>query len=409
MAAMCSFRTLLLSCAICIFLLGIIHFEYSFDYRYMGRLSKLKLSNVFSPILQVNDSEERSQNESDRDDGVCEMCTSSQQLNFWSAQEWNSTDCEKIYKWIATSPIQWQTEDDIIKMTSQIQHCPWHHQGAVATEFRLELKRCCHAAYNCLVTQKNTPVGTELTYEAEPKKKIKIHHQIFAIFPKDSSLRSQQYKRCAVVGNSGILTNSSCGAEINKADFVFRCNLPPMAGVFAQDIGTKTNLVTANPSIITERYGELQDRRRPFFTNLTIYNDALLLLPAFSYTKNTILSFRALYTLQDFQAKQEVVFFNPVYLKHLSEFWRSKGVRANRLSTGIMVTSMALELCEQVLIYGFWPFKENVDGQAVSHHYFDNQLPKPDIHSMPLEYQQLLQMHSKGIVKLQMAPCQIDP
>ncbi|XP_072105087.1 alpha-2,8-sialyltransferase 8F isoform X2 [Mobula birostris] len=378
MAAMCSFRTLLLSCAICIFLLGIIHFEYSFDYRYMGRLSKLKFSNVFSPILQVNDSEEKSQNESDRDDGECEMCTSSQQLNFWSAEEWNSTDCEKTYKWIATSPIQWQTEDDIIKMASQIQHCPWHHQGAEATEFRLELKRCCHAAYNCLVTQRNTPVGTELTYEAEPKKKIKIHHQIFAIFPKDSSLRSQQYKRCAVVGNSGILTNSSCGAEINKADFVFR-------------------------------YGELQDRRRPFFTNLTIYNDALLLLPAFSYTKNTILSFRALYTLQDFQAKQKVVFFNPVYLKHLSEFWRSKGVRANRLSTGIMVTSMALELCKQVLIYGFWPFKENVDGQAVSHHYFDNQLPKPDIHSMPLEYQQLLQMHSKGIVKLQMAPCQIDP
>ncbi|XP_051894842.1 alpha-2,8-sialyltransferase 8F-like [Pristis pectinata] len=409
MAAMCSFRMLLLSCMVCIFLLGIIHLEYSFDYRYMGQLSKLKLNNMLGPTLQVNDSEEERQNDSDRGDRGCGTCISSQQLNIWSPLEWNSTDCEKIYKWMASSPIQRQMESDIMKRAAQLQHCPWQQQGAAAKEFRRELKRCCHAAYNCLVTQKNTPVGTELTYEAEPKKKIKIHHQIFAIFPKDSSLRSRQYKRCAVIGNSGILTNSSCGAEIDMAEFVFRCNLPPMGGAFAQDIGTKTNLVTANPSIIAERYGELQDRRKPFFTNLTIYNDALLLLPAFSYTKNTILSFRALYTLQDFQAKQEVVFFNPVYLKHLSEFWHSKGIRANRLSTGIMVASVAIELCEEVWIYGFWPFKENVDGQPISHHYFDNQLPKPDIHAMPLEYQQLLQMHSKGIIKLQIGECQVDP
>ncbi|XP_069763048.1 alpha-2,8-sialyltransferase 8F-like [Narcine bancroftii] len=409
MAPVCSSKTVLFSCAICIFLLAIIHFEASFDDRYMDQLTKLKLNQVFSLTSQANNSERKQLNDSERGKRECERCTSSQQLKPWSTWEWNSTYCEKIYKWIASPPSQRHTEGDLIRKGAQIQRCLWHQQEVAADKFRQELKRCCHAASNCLVTQKNTPVGTELMYEAEPKKKIKITHQIFALLPKDSSLKSQQYKRCAVIGNSGILTNSSCGAEIDEADFVFRCNLPPLGRTYAQDVGTKTNLVTANPSIIAERYGELQDRRKPFFTNLTIYNEALLLLPAFSYLKNTILSFRALYTLQDFQAKQEVVFFNPVYLKRLSEFWHSKGIQVKRLSTGIMVMSIAIELCEEVWIYGFWPFGKSVDGQVLSHHYFDNQLPKPNIHSMPSEYEYILQMHSKGIVKLQMAQCQTDP
>ncbi|XP_055512770.1 alpha-2,8-sialyltransferase 8F-like isoform X1 [Leucoraja erinacea] len=407
MAPMCSFRKVLVISTVFVFLLGIMHFD-SLDYRYVTQLSKLKLQNVFSSTLQGNESERKRQNESERGDRECETCTSSQLLNLFP-QEWNASDCESIYKWITSSRIQRQTEGDVIKKVTHVMNCPWQQHKAAAKAFRWELRRCCDAAHNCLVTQSNIPAGTEVTYEGEPKRKIRITHQISALFPKETPLRRQKYKQCAVIGNSAILTNSSCGSNIDSAEYVFRCNLPPMGEAYAQDIGTKTNLVTANPSIITERYGNLQDRRRPFYTNLSVYNEALLLLPAFSYTKNTVLSFRALYTLQDFQAKQEVVFFNPSYLKHLSDFWNGKGVQANRLSTGLMVTSIAIELCEEVRAYGFWPFGVNVHGQVISHHYFDNQQPKPDIHSMPLEYQHLLQMHSKGIIKLQMAQCQTDP
>ncbi|XP_048470377.1 alpha-2,8-sialyltransferase 8F-like [Rhincodon typus] len=400
-------------------------------------LTLSKFSGTPEFLDKVSDTAERRINDSEKNvgDTGCDKCSYSQVTNFWDE---NATDCARIYKEIASSPFERQTEEDVINNITKLRHCQWHKQELAAEEFRCvqtvlktaiyiqacagygigntalvdhcppfrsELKQCCNSADNFVVTQKNTPVGTELTYEGEPKRKIKITEQIFRLFPKNMSFRSLQYKQCAVVGNGGNLVNSSCGAEIDRVDFVFRCNLPPVGGKFTQDVGLKTNLVTANPSIIAKSYAELHNRRKPFYTDTIVYNKALLLLPAFSYPPNTALSFRALYTLEDFQAKQKVVFFNPIYIQHLTKFWLSKGIQVKRLSTGLMIVSLALELCEEVCVYGFWPFAKSIEGKVMLHHYYDNQLPKPNVHSMPTEFQHLLQMHSKGIIKLQLAQC----
>ncbi|XP_059494657.1 uncharacterized protein LOC125466311 isoform X3 [Stegostoma tigrinum] len=221
-------------CVLCLFLYGIlVNFIQLFDYR-----------------LQVRNTAERRINDSENvDDTGCDKCSHSQVTNFW---EKNATDCAKIYKEIALSLFQRQTEEDVTNNITKLRHCQWHKQELAAEEFRSELKQCCNSADNFIVTQKNTPVGTELTYEGEPKRKIKITEQIFRLFPKNMSFSSVQYKQCAVVGNGGNLVNSSCGTEIDRADFVFRCNLPPVGGRFTQDVGLKTDLVTANPSIIAK-------------------------------------------------------------------------------------------------------------------------------------------------------------
>ncbi|XP_039334788.1 alpha-2,8-sialyltransferase 8F isoform X1 [Saimiri boliviensis] len=299
------------------------------------------------------------------------------------------------------------SENDYLQIITDIQSCPWKPQAEEYANFRAKLASCCDAVQNFVVSQNNTPVGTNMSYEVESKKEIPIKENIFHMFPVSQPFVDYPYNQCAVVGNGGILNKSLCGAEIDKSDFVFRCNLPPITGDVSKDVGSKTNLVTINPSIITLKYGNLKEKKALFLEDIATYGDAFLLLPAFSFRANTGTSFKVYHTLEESKARQKVLFFHPKYLKHLALFWRTKGVTAYRLSTGLMITSVAVELCENVKLYGFWPFSKTVEDTPVSHHYYDNMPPKRGFHQMPKEYSQILQLHVKGILKLQFSKCEV--
>ncbi|KAA0706470.1 Alpha-2,8-sialyltransferase 8E [Triplophysa tibetana] len=78
----------------------------------------------------------------------------------------------------------------------------------------------------------------------------KIDEKLHNMFPEDLPWTSGSLGHCAVVGSGGILQNSSCGPEIDSADFVIRFNLAP---INESDVGVKTNLVTINPSQIEKK------------------------------------------------------------------------------------------------------------------------------------------------------------
>ncbi|XP_055003024.1 alpha-2,8-sialyltransferase 8F isoform X1 [Sorex araneus] len=299
------------------------------------------------------------------------------------------------------------SENDYLQIITNIQSCPWARRAEEHENFRAKLASCCDAVQNFIVSQSNTPVGTNMSFEVESKFQFLIKQSIFDMFPKSQPIIGYPYNQCAVVGNAGILNQSLCGAEIDKSDFVFRCNLPPITGSVSKDVGSKTNLVTINPSIIKLKYGNLKEKRELFLQDIASYGDAFLLLPAFSFRANTGSSFRVYETVKLFKARPKVVFFHPKYLKNLALFWRTKGVMEYRLSSGLMITSVAIELCENVKLYGFWPFSKTVDDIPVSHHYYDNNLPKRGFHEMPREYSHILQLHLKGILKLQFSKCEI--
>nr|DBA29712.1 TPA: hypothetical protein GDO54_005774 [Pyxicephalus adspersus] len=254
-----------------------------------------------------------------------------------------------------------------------------------------------------LVTQDNAPLGYKLKYETNPSKIITMTKKIHHMLPKISPFLRKPFKTCAVVGNGGILQNSFCGKEIDSMDFVFSLNLPPLN--LAEDIGTKSHFVSANPSILIKKFGRLLERRKPFIDNIKLYDSAMIVLPAFSYVHNTDVSFRALYSVEDFSLENKVAFFHPEYLRNLSSHWKEMGIKANRLSSGLMLVSSALELCNKIQLYGFWPFPTDPDGNNIPHHYYDNIYPKPGFHSMPDEFYLYLKMHSKGALFLQTGKC----
>ncbi|XP_060748654.1 alpha-2,8-sialyltransferase 8F-like isoform X3 [Tachysurus vachellii] len=312
-----------------------------------------------------------------------------------------SNDPDKVKQNPATSKEIATIEKLISKYTYK-----WTKQEENFKSFRSLLSSSCNAISNAVVTQENSPLGSNISFDAD-KKIMKVNPDLYRVFPKESPFKKAPWDSCAVVGNGGILAKSSCGTQIDSSSYVIRCNLPPLSNGHEKDTGNKTSLVTANPSIFMQRYQSLSERRRPFVEDMKLYGDALVFVPAFSFRQSTAVSLRAVYSLEEINISAlQTIFFNPIYLKTLKGFWHKHGIREARLSTGIMMVSLALELCNQVHLYGFWPFGIHpYTHQQLSNHYYDDKPANKKMHSMLAELEALIGLHNQGVVRLHLGEC----
>ncbi|KAB1256368.1 Alpha-2; 8-sialyltransferase 8E [Camelus dromedarius] len=327
--------------------------------------------------------------------------SSSRYFEFYEGPfEYNSTRCLELrHEILEVKVLSMVKQSELFDRWRSLQMCKWAMNISEANQFKSTLSRCCNAPSFLFTTQKNTPLGTKLKYEVDTSGIYHINQEIFRMFPKrtkhfsllrgclveprgvemdvdteDMPYYRSQFKKCAVVGNGGILKNSRCGREINSADFVFR-------------------------------FHKLEKWRRPFYRVLQVYENASVLLPAFYNTRNTDVSIRVKYVLDDFESPQAVYYFHPQYLVNVSRYWLSLGVRAKRISTGLILATAALELCEEVHLFGFWAFPMNPSGLYITHHYYDNVKPRPGFHAMPSEIFNFLHLHSRGILRVHTGTC----
>eukprot|EP00062_Callorhinchus_milii_P026551 gi/632988795/ref/XP_007883303.1/ PREDICTED: alpha-2,8-sialyltransferase 8E [Callorhinchus milii] len=320
--------------------------------------------------------------------------------------DYNSSTCRELRNDITeVKVLSMVKQSELFERWRTLQLCKWELNKTEANTFRSLLTRCCNAPAFLFTTQKNTPQGMKLKYEVDSSGFLPIDTEIFKLFPKEMPYSRSQFKKCAVVGNGGILKKSECGKEINSADFVFRCNLPPISTKYTDDVGVKTDIVTINPSIISERFQKLDKWRRPFVELLQVYENTSVVMPAFYNTRNTDVSLRVRYALDDFSAPQDLFYFHPRYLENVARFWGRQGVRAKRPSSGLMLVTAAMELCQEVHLYGFWGFPMDPSGIHITHHYYDNVKPRPGFHSMPNEIFTFLHMHSRGVLQVHTTPC----
>ncbi|KAL2309722.1 hypothetical protein Nmel_005942 [Mimus melanotis] len=196
------------------------------------------------------------------------------------------------------------------------------------------------------------------------------------------------------IANSPVLVESPGAAQ----------GLEDSSSSFIQMLATHHSL----RELDCRRFQNLLWSRKAFVDSVKVYNHSYIYMPAFSMKTGTGPSLRVYYTLEDFGAKQAVLFANPNFLRDIGKFWKSKGIHAKRLSTGLFLVSAALGLCEEVTIYGFWPFSVDLHGKFISHHYYDNVLPDSGFHAMPEEFLQLWFLHKSGVLRMQLEPCE-DP
>ncbi|XP_036004732.1 alpha-N-acetylneuraminide alpha-2,8-sialyltransferase [Fundulus heteroclitus] len=270
--------------------------------------------------------------------------------------------------------------------------------------YRNLLTECCNPRWMFAVTKENSPIGKVLWYDGELYHSHVVNNETYPLFVQSSPLKLP-LKKCAVVGNGGILRHSKCGREIDQSDFIMRCNLPPLTKEFVEDVGTRTHLVTANPSIIEKRFQSLLWSRKAFVDNMKVYGSSFIYMPAFSMKPGTDPSLRVYHALADSSSNLTMLFANPDFLRSVGKFWKSHGVHAKRLSTGLFQVSLALGLCDEVTTYGFWPFSVGLDEQPISHHYYDNILPDKWFHAMPEEFVQLWHLHKSGTIRVRVGRC----
>jgi len=198
-------------------------------------------------------------------------------------------------------------------------------------------------------------------------------------------------RRCAVVGPSGILRGSRCGRRIDSTPGpVFRTfdEKLSIGGALSGDVGRRVDLVLKNGKPKWQR--RVDNRAEKIITVGTLIAEWARKQQVTSNVTALLLDGCGERVGEEWRSiardvRREGLLSHAIRLVPLRSsyancvdlFWRKK-IRHNspkrsrtspvRFSSGLMLVSLALDLCDKVDVYGFWPF-ESKNGSRVPYHY----------------------------------------
>ncbi|XP_077981883.1 CMP-N-acetylneuraminate-poly-alpha-2,8-sialyltransferase-like [Glandiceps talaboti] len=236
--------------------------------------------------------------------------------------------------------------------------------------------------------------------------------------------RSETYslplqKSCAVVGNGGILRNSKCGEHINNHDFVFRFNVADIES-HIRDVGLRTNITVINKLICVRMYDSMTKGNKNFFPGEVTKKDALHRMRHLNDTivwypesMSDVRCTRPMlqYVVHNLQTKFRLPFrMGYTGYGNLSNLTK-RFLKLEGLPTvGIRTVLTALLLCDDVTVYGFYPFPTDSRGKMVPHHYYGawshkvNKYEK-SVHGWDEEFASLQSLHKMGVIRLVTSKC----
>ncbi|XP_078606502.1 CMP-N-acetylneuraminate-poly-alpha-2,8-sialyltransferase-like isoform X2 [Branchiostoma floridae x Branchiostoma japonicum] len=253
--------------------------------------------------------------------------------------------------------------------------------------------------------------------------RVNIPPAIYNSLPLDIFEHKAQFPSCSVVGNAGSLIDSRCGRQIDSSDYVIRCNLPPVGGEYAMDVGKKTDFLSVNPSLFQTVYKKFKNGtyEEKFIRDVKEYGLSVLYTHPFRLSKQVKTCFRAHEVLMNAGMADLTRFSHPKFLDGVTAFWKGLELKEARPSTGLLLTAIAITKCKEVTLYGFWPFP-TYNGQERDYHYFDRPVIRNlqfddkslefdlltqmnPFHNLTEEFVLLNILHEKGVLKLQIGTC----
>ncbi|XP_051896223.1 alpha-2,8-sialyltransferase 8B [Pristis pectinata] len=321
---------------------------------------------------------------------------------------------EEVIRDISSSTPQQKAENkEIIEPQARHPEVPeWKLNATLTARIRKDILRFLDAEKDISVLKGKLKPGDIIHYILDRDRTLNISYSLYELLPRTSPMKNKHFKQCAIVGNSGILLNSGCGQEIDAHEFVIRCNLAPVEE-YAQDVGLKTDLVTMNPSVVQRAFEDLKNKtwKEKLLHRLKMLNGAILWIPAFmakggeervEWVNNLII---------EHKIHVQTAYPSLRLLHAVRGYWLTNRVLIKRPTTGLLMYTLATRFCDEIHLYGFWPFFKDQKGNAVKYHYYDsltyeyNSRATP--HTMPLEFKTLKNMHLKGALKLNVGECKL--
>ncbi|XP_033110781.1 alpha-N-acetylneuraminide alpha-2,8-sialyltransferase-like isoform X2 [Anneissia japonica] len=268
-------------------------------------------------------------------------------------------------------------EEQNIKDIADTLQIPWKLNISNVYKLRNEIAKSVHT--EMILNQNDVKLSENIRYMNQ-NKTVTISKKFYNMLPKISPIKGNN-KRCAIVGNGGILSGSKCGNEIDMADFVIR-------------------------------FGGLrkQMHHSSFIKSIRQYNNyiwfpSLSTATAFSYC----LKANDIVNRQSPKNRNNITVLNgnPNHFREISRYWKNNYNISKTISTGFYITTSALLYCEEIHLYGFWPFYTDLNNRPVAYHYYENVKLNRYVHSFGKEFKELLRLHTDGVLKLHVDKCSL--
>ncbi|CAK6951083.1 alpha-2%2C8-sialyltransferase 8B [Scomber scombrus] len=297
--------------------------------------------------------------------------------------------------------------------TAKLTSNSWTFNKTLSNLIRKNILRFLDPERDISILKGTLKQGDIIHYVFDRHSTTNISENLYRLLPSVSPMKNQHHRRCAIVGNSGILLNSSCGAEIDSHDFVIRCNLAPVEE-YSRDVGWRTNLVTMNPSVVQRAFQDLvsEEWKERFLQRLQSLSGSVLWIPAFMAKGGEERVEWALRLILLHTVDVRTAFPSLRLLHAVRGYWLTNNVHIKRPTTGLLMYTMATRFCEEIHLYGFWPFPLGPQGKPVKYHYYDTlkyeYTSSSSPHTMPLEFRTLSTLHRQGALRLHTGTCDVE-
>lgn len=125
--------------------------------------------------------------------------------------------------------------------------------------------------------------------------------------------------------------------------------------------------------------------------------------PAIGFRENILGMLGKVKNLGKLNEDLKFIIGDPMHFKAVSSFWNEYGL-THVSSSGFYFISTALALCDDVQVFGFWPFNISADGRTIYNHYY-NKLDFTTNHDMSYEFKVIIAMHHYGLLRMHVGKC----